>query len=104
MKDDNNLSFDDWEGIMNQQVLDVYSYVLRSMRALAIEQSTDIDLVDMYAYKQDKTIPENFGWSKRVLAEEDRFKLTDKGILFRKFQSQAGQKMCHQLVLPAKHR
>ena len=53
MRDDNNILSDDWEDIMNQQVLDVYSYVLRSRRELPIEQATDIDSVDMYAYKQN---------------------------------------------------
>ncbi len=78
MKEDNNILFDDWEDIMNQQVLDVYSYVLRSTRELAIEQATDIDSDDMYAYKQNMSLPENFDRSKRVLAEEDRYKLTTR--------------------------
>ena len=104
MQDENGLFFDDWEQIQNQQVLDIYSYVLKNTRLLASEQSTDQDSADLYQYKDDKTLPGPMNRAKRVMAEEDRYLLTLKGILYRKFQPYPGHKMCHQLVLPAKYR
>ena len=104
MHDDHGLFFDDWEDIENQQVLNIYSYVLRNTRVLSTEQATDRDSADLYQYKRDKTLPEQMNLARRVMAEEDKYYLTEKGILFRKFQPQPGHKMCHQLVLPSKYR
>ena len=102
--DDHGPLFDDWEEIQSQQVLDIYSYVLRNTKMLALEQSTDTDSADLYQYKLDKSLPENLIRACQVMAEEDQYKMTEKGVLFRKFQPQAGQKMCFQLVLPTKYR
>ncbi len=104
MQDEHGLLFEDWEQIQDRQVNNIYSQILRNTRVLATEQATDRDSADMYQYKKDGTLPEPLNLAKRVMAEQDRYLMNDKGILYRQFQPQPGQKMCHQLVLPAKYR
>ncbi len=102
--DEHGLRHEDIEGIQNQEVLNLYSQVLRNARVLATEQATDRDSADMYQYKLDKTLPEALNMARRVMAEEDKYYLTDSGVLYRKFHPQPGARMYHQLVLPSKHR
>ncbi len=104
MENENPIYFEDVEGIQAQQVLNVYSNVLQNARILAAEQRADKDSADMYMYKLQKILPDPIKLAKRVVAEEDKYYLTDSGLLYRKFYPKPGDRMCHQLVLPAKHR
>ncbi len=104
VQDPHGLLFEDWEQIQDRQVNDVYAHILRNTRLLSTEQATDKDSGDMYQFKKDNILPEPINLAKRVMAEQERYFLNDKGILYRQFQPQPGHKMCHQLVLPAKYR
>ena len=102
--DSHGLNYDDLHDLQVQDSLEVYNEVLKNSRRLASEQAADRDSADIYQYKLNKTLPEQLNLARRVMAEEDKFYLDDQGVLFRKFHPQPGEKLCHQIVLPAKHR
>ena len=92
------------QGRDKQSCLDLYESIMEQARTVAIEQAVDKDWMQLYNYKLHKHLPIDMKLARKVMAEEDKYYLSDQGLLYRRFHAHPGEEVFHQLCLPSKYR
>ena len=77
----------------------LYKDILEQGQKLSSLQLADVNFTHLYLYKLNKQLPIDLNLARKVMAEEDKFYLNNRGILFRKFHPQPGESMYHQVAV-----